>query len=90
MDLKLAFLNGHIQKDIFMEQPQGFESKEGYKVCKLKKSIYILKKGSRSWNIMFDEVNQSFGFMKNVDEPCLHKKAGGSATTFFILYVDGI
>ena len=44
MDVKTAFLHGHLEESIYMEQPQGFRepgSKE--KVCLLKKSLYGLK-----------------------------------------------
>ncbi|PKI58367.1 hypothetical protein CRG98_021242 [Punica granatum] len=71
MDVKTAFLNGHTEEDIFMDQPRGFESNDKSKVCKLKRSIYGLKQASRSWNRRFDEVVKSFGFIKNEDEPCL-------------------
>jgi len=91
MDVKMAFLNGFLDEDIYMEQPQGFESNsEKQKVCKLKRSIYGLKQASRSWNIRFDEVVKSFGFIKNPDEPCVYKKISGSAIAFLVLYVDDI
>ena len=48
MDVKIAFLNGRIEENIFMEQPKGYESKKGLKICKLNRSIYGLKKASRS------------------------------------------
>ena len=32
MDVKTAFLNGHIQEDIFMDQPEGFIS-YGHQKC---------------------------------------------------------
>ena len=41
MDVKTAFLNGDLEKDIYMDQPQGFV--QGDMVCKLKKSLYGLK-----------------------------------------------
>ena len=43
MDVKTTFLHGDLDKEIYMEQPEGFtiKGKEGY-VCKLKKSLYGL------------------------------------------------
>ena len=44
MDVKTAFPHGDLDKEIYMEQPEGFiiKGKEDY-VCKLKKSLYGLK-----------------------------------------------
>ena len=78
MDVKTAFLNGHLQEEVYMIQPKGFVSKDLNKVCKLQKSIYGLKQASRSWNIHFDEIIKMFGFIKNEDEPCVYKKISGS------------
>ena len=40
MDVKTEFLNGDLEKKVYMKQLQGFSSKEGeHLVCKLKKSI---------------------------------------------------
>ena len=74
MDVKTAFLNGYLEEEIYMSQPDGF-IKEGQeqKVCKLLKSIYGLKQASRSWNLRFDETIKSYGFEKNPDEPCVYK-----------------
>ena len=48
MDVKMAFLNGDLEENVYMAQPKGFvvEEKErmGYR---LKKSIYGLKQASR-------------------------------------------
>ena len=47
MDVKMAFLNGFLDKEIYMEQLEGFVSSEtSYMVCKLKKFIYRLKQAS--------------------------------------------
>ena len=49
MDVKTAFLNGMLTEDVYMTQPEGFESpKDAGKVCKLQHSIYGLKQASRS------------------------------------------
>jgi transposase InsO family protein len=49
MDVKTAFLNGNIEEELYMVQPEGFvDPKDAKKVCKLQRSIYELKQASRS------------------------------------------
>ncbi|KAL4387075.1 hypothetical protein GQ457_09G017810 [Hibiscus cannabinus] len=49
MDVKTAFLNGKLEEDVYMTQPEGFVIPEdARKVCKLQRSIYGLKQASRS------------------------------------------
>jgi hypothetical protein len=45
MDVKETFLNGEIEEEVYIEQPNGFviHEKESY-VCKLKKDLYGLKR----------------------------------------------
>ena len=66
MDVKNAFLNGNLDEDIYMEQPEGFAKKVNeHLVCKLKKSIYGLKQASRQWYIKFNNTITSFGLKEN-------------------------
>ncbi|GJT68841.1 retrotransposon protein, putative, ty1-copia subclass [Tanacetum coccineum] len=91
LDVKTAFLNGHLSKEVYMVQPEGFVNpKYPNRVCKLKRSIYGLKQASRQWNKRFDDEIKKFGFSQNRDEPCVYMKASGSYVTFLILYVDDI
>ncbi|GJU55641.1 retrotransposon protein, putative, ty1-copia subclass [Tanacetum coccineum] len=63
MDVKIAFLNGHLNEDVYMVQPEGFVyPKHPRRVCKLQRSIYGLKQASRSWNKRFDEEIKKYGF----------------------------
>ena len=44
MDVKTVFLNGGLEEEIYMNQPEGFvESGQKSKACKLTKSLYGLK-----------------------------------------------
>jgi hypothetical protein len=63
MDVQIAFLNGELSKEIYMDQPLGFEFKgQERKVCKLKRSMYGLKQASRQWNVKFHQVILKNGF----------------------------
>nr|GEW83549.1 retrovirus-related Pol polyprotein from transposon TNT 1-94 [Tanacetum cinerariifolium] len=52
MDVKSAFLNEKISKEVYVQQPSGFESSEyPNHVCKLDKALYGLKQAPRSWRL---------------------------------------
>ncbi|KAK1669147.1 hypothetical protein QYE76_057306 [Lolium multiflorum] len=91
MDVKTAFLNGDLDEDIYMTQPEGFvvEGKE-HLACRLKKSIYGLKQASRQWYLKFDKIIRTFGFTENVKDNCIYVKFKGSRFTILVLYVDDI
>ena len=86
MDVKTAFLNGHLKEELYMMQPEGFvDPQNANKVCKLQRSIYGLVQASRSWNIRFDEMIKAFGFAQTYGEACVYKKVSGSSIAFLIL-----
>ena len=44
MDVKTTFLNGLIEEEVYIEQPQGFETdNQKTHVCKLMNALYGLK-----------------------------------------------
>ena len=48
MNVKTAFLNGYLEEEVDISQPEGFVSKgRANQICRLKKSIYGLKQASR-------------------------------------------
>ena len=91
MDVKTAFLNGDLNEEVYMMQPEGFVANDSGKlVCRLKKSIYGLKQASRQWYLKFHSVVASYGFVKNKVDQCIYYKVSGRKFIFLILYVDDI
>ncbi|PNX68223.1 reverse transcriptase, partial [Trifolium pratense] len=65
MDVKSAFLNGVLDKEVYIEQPQGYEVKgKEEKVLKLKKTLYGFKQALRAWNARIDKYFQDKNFIK--------------------------
>jgi hypothetical protein len=49
MDVKSTFLNGDLEEEVYMEQPEGFSLTDNSNyVCNLKKNLYGLKQAPRA------------------------------------------
>ena len=75
MDVKIAFLNGDLKKEIYMTQPEGCEAPgQENKVCRLKKSLYGLKQAPKQWYEKFDSSLVQNGFTVNLSNSCVYSK----------------
>ena len=91
MDVKTAFLNGELDKEIYMEQPVGFISQgHEHKVCRLLKYIYGLKKISRQWTIQFHNIVTSHKFEMILEDHCVYIKRLKDKFVILSLYADDI
>lgn len=73
-DVENAFLNGHIKKCVFIEQPPGFNNPEfSNHMCHLKHALYDLKQAPRVW---FERL-----WMYLIDLGFLCSKSGSSLFT---------
>ena len=62
MDVKTAFLNGVVEEKVYVEKTLGFETHDMEShVCRLKKSLYSLKKAPRTWYGKIDSFLSSLG-----------------------------
>jgi len=91
MDVKTAFLNGELEEEIYMEQPEGFVILgQESKVCKLDKSLYGLKQALKKWYEKFDNIMISNEFKVNESDKCIYYKYDKNICTIICLYVDDL
>ena len=75
MDVITAFLNGNLEEEIYMTQPEGYINPGNeHLVCRLKKSIYGLKQSSRCWNRALSEYLEFMGFIQSSADSCVYIK----------------
>ena len=76
MDVKTAFLNGDLNEEVYMKQPEGFVLPgNDHKFCKLVRSLYGLKQAPKQWHKKFDDAILSFSFVHNVADKCVYIKS---------------
>jgi hypothetical protein len=70
MDVKITFLNGVIQEELFVRQPPGFKNpKYPNRVYKLSNVLYELKQASRAWYARLETFLLEHGYvMGSVDK----------------------
>ncbi|CAI5478185.1 unnamed protein product [Closterium sp. Yama58-4] len=89
LDIVTAFLNGILEEEIFMAQPEGFDDGSG-RVWKLKKALYGLKQAPRQWYMKLREVLEEIGFTPSTADHSLFMLGEGEQRSFMVVYVDDI
>lgn len=91
LDVKSAFLNGFLEEETYVDQPEGFviEGKEDH-VYRLKKALYGLKQAPRAWYNRLDDHLIKLGFEKSETEVTLYIKQSGSDFIILSVYVDDL
>lgn len=93
MDVKTAYLNAPIDSEIYMEQPEGFETKgaNGNKlIYKLNKSLYGLKQSGRNWNNLLHTYLVENNFVQSQSDHCVYTKSTEDETIIIVVWVDDL
>ena len=86
LDITAAFLNGRLEEEVFMNQPEGFAVKgKEHLVCKLKQSLYGLKQSPRCWNSALDAHLKSMGYAQSTNDPCIYISTKGECIDYWSL-----
>ena len=90
MDVVTAFLNGTLDEEIYMQQPDGYSQPgKEHLVCRLKRSLYGLKQSPRCWNTAFTDYLESISLVQSEADPCVFVSTVDTVTVGAV-YVDDL
>jgi uncharacterized protein (DUF1499 family) len=91
MDVKSAFLNGELAKEVYVCQPPGFviDGQED-KVLHLNKALYGLRQAPRAWNAKLDETLVVLDFSHSVSKHAVYAHGEGVSRLLVGVYVDDL
>jgi hypothetical protein len=91
MDVKTTFLNGIIEEEVYIEQPEGFETfdRESH-VCRLKRALYGMKQAPRAWYTRIDSYFTGLGITKSEADENLYQFVVEGKILIIVLYVDDL
>nr|GEW35260.1 hypothetical protein [Tanacetum cinerariifolium] len=91
MDVKMTFLNGPLNEEVYVAQPDGFvDPDHPKKVYRLRKALYGLKQAPRAWYGKLSNFLTSKGFTKGTIDPTLFTIRYEKDILLVQIYVDDI
>jgi len=82
-------LNGHLEEEVFMRQPDGFNDGTN-RVCRLIKTLYGLKQAGREWNKQLDSRLKGQGFEQLKADPCAYIRETDNRIEIITVWVDDL
>nr|GEU39589.1 retrovirus-related Pol polyprotein from transposon TNT 1-94 [Tanacetum cinerariifolium] len=91
MNVKTAFLNGELKKEVYVSQPEGFvDPDHPTHVYRLKKALYGLKQAPRAWYDTLSRFLLDNNFSKGAVDPTLFTRKTGKHILLVQIYKFGM
>jgi len=91
LDIKTAFLNGVLDKPVYMAQPEGYVTGSPGDACYLHKCVYGLKQAPRVWYKLLKSTLAAYGFAPSAADPCIFvRTVSGRWQCILLVYVDDL
>ncbi|KAJ3576496.1 hypothetical protein NP233_g369 [Leucocoprinus birnbaumii] len=91
VDVKTAYLYGKLDEEIYMEQPEGFQTKGmGDCVWKLNRALYSLKQAGLAWWREMSESMLQLGFKRCKSDAGIYVIHEGNDIVIAIVYVNDV
>lgn len=79
LDVKITFLNGKIQEEVYVIQPEGFVNKGlEHLVYRLLKALYVLRQVPRAWYAKLNKCLEDIDFVRCPYEHAVYTKGVGN------------
>ena len=89
LDVKTAFLNAELDRDVYAYPPQGSGVPAG-KVLLLKRAVYGLRQAPRAWFEKLKAHLETIGFVPSSADPSLYVLDKDGVRCFLLVYVDDL
>lgn len=86
LDVKTAFLNGELEEEVYVQQPEGYSEGGTQLVCRLHRALYGLRQSPRAWHTRLKDELHQLGFSPSAADPSLFR----DSSAFVLVYVDDI
>jgi len=90
LDVKTAFLNGELEEEIYMQQPQGYKQGGPNIVCRLLRALYGLRQAPRAWHRCLKKVLEDLEFVASFADVALFQGTVDGETFWLLVWVDDI
>lgn len=91
IDFDSAYLQGELDKEVYVRQPQGFIRPGNERlVCLLHKALYGLKQSGRKWNIKLHNLLTALGLKQSVFDLCLYYDLSIKQIFLVAVWVDDV
>ena len=91
MDVKLAFLNGELEEEVYIEKLEGsplIDDKDI--VCRLRKALYRLKQAPQTWYARLDKNLTKLRYSKGIEDSNLYWKETNDGLMILVTFFDDI
>jgi len=91
VDVKTAFLNAKMDKEMYIKLPDGVEDGSLEEVCRFNLALYGTKQAGRLWGIKLDKELNDMGAVRSKVDPCLYEwQHPVHGRVFVLVYVDDL
>ena len=91
VDVKTAFLNAKMDKEMYIKLPDGVKDGEPGEMCRLNLALYGTKQAGLLWGMKLDKELKEMGASQSPVDPCVYEWTQPvHGHVFILVYVDSL